>query len=351
MTQLSIGRLDLRSKSRYAPLEGSGGGLAMKRREFMTLIGGAAAAWPLAARAQQKPMPVIGFLGGDRSAPAVAAFSQGLRELGYIEGRNILIEYRWADGNPERFPVLVAELVALKVDVIMSAGGTLGALAAKRATTTLPIVFGAAGNPVAEGLVTNLARPGGNVTGLSTFTTELVGKWIGLLKQAMPGVSLVALLFKPDSMPELAKEIMLKEAHGSARAMGVQLQAVKARGPADFDTAFLDISSKGAGALVVLSTSAFEIERQRIVDLAAQNRLPTVYSTKNYVDIGGLMSYGPNFPDLNRRAATYVDKILKGAKPSDLPVEQPTKFELVINLKTAKTLGLTVPPTLLAQAD
>jgi putative tryptophan/tyrosine transport system substrate-binding protein len=316
----------------------------------MTLIGGMVSL-PLAARAQQKPIPVIGFLGGDPGAPAVAGFNQGLRELGYTEGRNILIEYRWAGGNPERFPALAAELVALKVDVIMSAGGTLSALAAKRATTTIPIVFGAVGNPVAEGLVTSLARPGGNVTGLSAVTTELVGKLMGLLKQAVPGVSRVALLHKPDSMPRDAKEIMLKDADVSARALGVQLQVVEAQSPADFDRAFSDMTAKGADALVVHSTPAFEIERQRVVDLAAKNRLPAMYSTRNYVAQGGLMSYGPSFPELNRRAASYVDKILKGAKPSDLPVEQPTKFELVINLKTAKTLGLTVPPTLLAQAD
>jgi putative ABC transport system substrate-binding protein len=322
----------------------------MRRREFIAGFSGAAVAWPVLARAQQK-MPVIGFLGNDPGAPAMAAFNQGLRELGYTEGRNILIEYRWAEGKPERFPALAAELVALKVDVIMSAGGTLGALAAKRATTALPIVFGAAGNPVAEGLVTSLARPGSNVTGLSTFTTELVGKWMGLLKHAVPGVSRIALLFKPDSMPHDAKEIMLKEADVSARALEIQLQVVEAQGPADFERAFSEMSAKDAGALVVLSTPAFEIEPQRIVDLAAQNRLPTVYSAKRYVDLGGLMSYGPNFPDLNRRAAVYVDKILKGAKPSDLPVEQPTKFELVINMKTANSLGLTVPPTLLAQAD
>jgi putative tryptophan/tyrosine transport system substrate-binding protein len=324
----------------------------MRRRGFITLLGGALTL-PFAARAQQKSMPVIGFLGGNPGAPAVAGFNQGLRELGYAEGRNILIEYRWAGGNPERFPALAAELVALKVDVIMSAGGTLGALAAKGATTTLPIVFGVVGNPVADGLVTSLARPGGNVTGLSAVTNELIGKWMELLKQAVPGVSRIAFLFKQDSMSDHVREVTLQEADISARALGVQLQIVEAKGPADFDRAFSDMSEKGAGALVVQSTPAFEIEndRQHMVDLVAKNRLPAVYSTKNYIGQGGLMSYGPSFLDLNRRAASYVDKILKGAKPSDLPVAQPTKFELVINLKTAKTLGLTVPPTLLAQAD
>src|SRR5713226_6701866 len=225
----------------------------MKRREFMTLLGGAAA-WPLAARAQQKSMAVIGFLGfglPDPGASSVAAFRHGLRELGYIEDRNILIEYRWAEGKPERFPVLAAELVALKVDVIVTAGGTLAALAAKQATTTLPIVFTVVGDPVAEGLVTSLARPGSNVTGLSNVTTDLVGKWMELLKQVVPGVSLVALLLKPDSMPDRAKEVRLKEAAVSARALGLQLQVVEARGPADFDRAFSDMSAKDAGALVV----------------------------------------------------------------------------------------------------
>ena len=292
-------------------------------------------------------MPVIGLLGIDPGAPGPVAFIQGLRDLGYTEGSNILIESRWAEGNPERFPALAAELVALKVNVIMSAGGTLGALAAKQATTNIPIVFGAVGNPIADGLVSSLARPGGNITGLSTVTTELVGKLVGLLKQIAPGVSLVALLLKPDSMPDSAREMFLKEANLSAG----KLQVVEARGPADFDSAFSELSAKGAGALVVLNTAVFDIERQRIVDLAAKVRLPTVYTTRSYVDSGGLMSYGPNFADLNRRAANYVDKILKGAKPADLPVEQPTKFELFINLKTAKVLGITVPNTLLAQAD
>ncbi len=326
----------------------------MKRRAFIALLGGAAAAWPFAARAQQKSMPVVGVLGigpPDVNEPNISAFRQGLAGLGYVEGRNILIEYRWAEGKPERFPVLAAELVALKVDVIVTAGGTLAALAAKQATTTLPIVFTVVGDPIAEGLVTSLARPGGNVTGLSNVATDLVGKWLELLKQTVPGVSLVAVLLKPDSMPESAKEVRLKEAAVSARALGVQLQVVEARGPSEFDRAFSDISEKGAGALVVLPTPIFGNERQRIVELAAKNRLPTVYASRSYVDVGGLMSYGPNLPDLHRRAATYVDKIIKGAKPSDLPVQQPTKFELVINLKTAKTLGLEIPPTLLASAD
>jgi putative ABC transport system substrate-binding protein len=323
----------------------------MRRREFMTGVGGAMVAWPLVARAQQRSMPVIGLLGIDPGAPGPVAFNQGLRELGYTEGRNILIESRWAEGKPERFPVLAAELVALKVDVIMSAGGTLGALAARRATTTLPIVFGAVGDPVADGLVTSLARPGGNATGLSSVANDLVGKWLDLLKQVVPGVGLVAILWKPDSMTDSFRAIMLKEAGNSAQTLGMQLQVVEAQGPADFDRAFSELSAKGVGALVVSNTPAFDIERQRVVDLAAKNRLPTIYTTRSYVDSGGLMSYGTSFADLHRRAASYVDKILKGAKPADLPVEQPTKFELFVNLKTAKVLGVTVPNTLLAQAD
>ena len=323
----------------------------MRRREFITLIGGAATL-PFAVHAQ-KSMPVVGFLGAgppDLNEPNISAFRQGLAGLGYVEGRNILIESRWAEGKPERFPVLAAELVRLKVDIILTAGGTLAALAAKQATTTVPIVFSVVGDPIAEGLVTSLARPGGNITGLSNVTNDLIGKWLELLKQVVPGVDLVAILWKPDSMPEHAREVRLKELDASAQALGVQLQVVEARKPADLDTAFLEISAKGARALVVLTTPVFGLERQRIADLAAKHRLPTVYATRNYVDVGGLMSYGPNFADLHRRAASYVDKILKGAKPSDLPVEQPTKFDLVINLKTAKALGLTVPPSLLATA-
>ena len=323
----------------------------MKRREFITGIG-AAAAWPIVARAQQKSMPVIGFLGSaEPGVLAMVAFRQGLRELGYVEGSNIQIEYRWAEGKMERLPALAAELVARKVDVILTAGGTAAALAAKQATTTVPIVFGVVGDPIAEGLVSSLARPGGNVTGLSNVTNDLIGKWLELLKQVVPGISLIAVLMKPDSMPEEARKVRLRELAVAGQALGMQLQVVEARGPADFDRAFSEMSAKGAGALLVLATPVFDIERQRIVDLAAKNRLPSVYASKNYVESGGLMCYGPNLADLHRRAASYVDKILKGAKPTDLPVEQPTKFELVINRKTANALGLTVPPALLAQAD
>jgi putative ABC transport system substrate-binding protein len=310
---------------------------------------------PIAAEAEQAAKSArIGYLGLDRAAadPRIReALLQGLRDLGYVEGRNLVIEYRDAEGKPERFPALAAELVALKVDVIVAAGGTLGALAAKQATRTIPIVFGAVGDPVGEGLVTSLARPGGNITGLSPISQELVGKSLELLKQAVPGVSRVAFLLKPDAMPDRAKKDRLKAADVAARALGVRLQVVEARGPEDFDRVFSDMTRARAGALAVLATPVFDNERRRLVDLAAKNRLPTMYSYRLYVEAGGLMSYGPDLADLFRRAATYVDKILKGAKPGDLPVEQAIKFELVINLKTAKALGLTIPQSMLARAD
>jgi len=279
------------------------------------------------------------------------AFRQGLRDLGYVEGRNVVIEYRDAEGKSERLPALAAELAALQVDVIMTGAGTLTALAAKQATRTLPIVFVSVGDPVTSGLVTSLARPGGNVTGLSLLAPKLVGKRVEKLKQAVPGASRVAVLWQPGTLPEHAQKDMSKEAEVAARALGVRLQFVEARGPADFDRAFSEMTKARADALLVLSSLMFSYERRRLVDLAAKNRLPTMFSFRAYVDAGGLMSYGPNIADLFRRAATYVDRILKGTKPGDLPVEQPTKFELVINLKAARGLGLTIPSSVLAQAD
>ena len=325
----------------------------MKRRVFIALLSGATAAWPLHVRAQRPAMPVIGYLGigsHDTEAP-LAAFRQGLSEAGYAEGQNVRIDYRWAKGNSQRFPALAAELVMLKVDVILTTGGTLAAIAAKRATATIPIVFTAVGDPVEEGVVDSLARPGGNVTGLSITLPDLVGKWLELLKEAVPGATRVALLFKPDTMPDRVREVRLKAADASARALGLELQVFEARGPEDFDRVFSDMSKARAGALVVWPTPIFQLERRRLADLAAEHRLPAVFQSRSHVEAGGLMSYGAYLPDLNRRAAIYVAKILKGTKPSDLPVEQPTKFELVINLKTAKALGIIVPPTLLARAD
>jgi putative ABC transport system substrate-binding protein len=310
---------------------------------------------PLAAEAQQADkIARIGFVGLNLAAGDprfLEAFRQGLRDLGYVEGRNLLIEFRDAEGKPERFPALAAELVALKVDVVVASGGTLGAMAAKRATTTIPIVFTGVGDPVSEGLVNSLARPGGNVTGLSTYMPDLLGKSLQLLKEAVPGVSRVALLLKPDAMPARAKEDRLKAAGVAAHALGVKLQVVEARGPEDFDRAFSDMIRARTDALAVLATPVFDNERRRLVELAARNRLPTVYSWRFYVEAGGLMSYGPDIVDLFRRAPSYVDRILKGARPGDLPVEQPTKFELIVNRKTARAIGLTIPPSVLARAD
>ena len=233
----------------------------------------------------------------------------------------------------------------------MTGGGTLGALAAQQATTTIPIVFAAVGDPVGEGLVASLSRPGGNVTGLSTNSPELASKSLELLKQAVPRMTRVALLLKPDAMPDRARKDRLELWDAAARALGVRLQVVEARRPEDLYRAFADMTKARADALTVIATPLFDTERRRLVELAAARRLPAVYTFRSYVEGGGLMSYGPDLPDLFRRAATYVDKILKGAKPGDLPVEQPTKFELAINLKTAKTLGLTIPPALLQRAD
>jgi len=325
----------------------------MRRREFISLLSGVAVGWPVAANAQQAAkIARIGYLSADLAGGSGLreAFRQGLRDLGYVEGRNFVIEYRDAEGKFERLPALAAELVALEVDVIV-APITVAALAAKQATRTIPIVFVGASDPVTSGLVTSLARPGGNAAGLSNLAPELVGKRLQLLTQAVPGVSRVAVLWQPGFVGERTEKDLLKEAEVAARGLRMRLQFVKARGPEDFDRAFSDMTSAGADALIVLPSSMLFNERRRLVDLAAKHRLLAVYFGREFVDAGGLMAYGPNFADVFRRAATYVDKILKGAKPADLPVEQPTKFELVINLKTAKALGLEVPPTLLASAD
>jgi putative ABC transport system substrate-binding protein len=326
-----------------------------RRRFLLTSLAGAFAGPPGAGAQQTHRIARIGYLALNLTAVdprgREASLLQGLRDLGYVEGRNLLIEYRDAGGKPERFPALAAELVALKVDVIVTAGGTVAALAAKQATTIIPIVFPAVGDPVAEGIVTSLSRPGGNATGLSVVVPELLSKSLELLTQAVPGVSRVALLLKPDAMPDRARKDRLAAAEVAARALGVRLQIVEARGPDDFDQAFSDMTRARAGALCVMVTPVFERHRRRLVDLAVMNRLPTVYSFKGWAEDGGLMSYGPDITELFRRAATYVDKILKGTKPADLPIEQPTKFELIINLKTAKALGLTIPPSLLARAD
>ncbi|HEV8439855.1 MAG TPA: ABC transporter substrate-binding protein [Methylomirabilota bacterium] len=314
----------------------------MNRRAFLIAVASPILAAPLAAEAQPAArIARIGYLATNLAAnPHLhEAFLQGLRDLGYVEGRNAVIESRDAEGNLERLPVLAAELVALRVDVIVTSD-TPAALAAKQAPRTIPIVFSFAVDPLTSGLITNLARPGGNITGLSVLAPELVGKRLELLTQAVPRVSRVAVLWQPGSQVERTEKDVLKRGEVAARTLGVRLQFVEAPGPKDFDRAFSEMTRARAGALTVLSSAMFFSERRRLLDLAAKNRLPAVYPQREFVDAGGLMAYGPNLADLFRRAATYVDKILKGAKPADLPVEQPTKFELVINLKTAKALGL-----------
>ena len=307
---------------------------------------------PLSVEAQPATkISRIGWLGDDPATTHFReAFRQGLRDLGYVEGRNLVIEYRFVEGKIERFPAVAGELIALNVDVIV-APNPPAALAAKQATTSIPIVFAANADPVESGLVTSLARPGGNVTGSATLSPELVGKRLEFLKQAIPGVNRVAVLWQPGAADERAEKEMLNRAEVAARVLGVGLQFVEARGPNDFDKAFSEMTRARAGAVTVLGSGMFFNERRRLVALAAKNRLPAVYPVREFVEAGGLMTYAANLTEQFRRAAAYVDKILKGAKPADLPVEQPTKFELVINLKTAKALGLTIPQTLLQRAD
>ena len=322
-------------------------GLALGITLFLSGLLGAAT-----AEAQQATkFARIGYLGSKISVPQNhEAFLQGLRELGYVEGRNVAIEYRDPQGRVERLPALMGELVALKVDVIF-APITPYALAAKQAATTIPIVFVSL-DAVASGIVSSLARPGGNLTGLSGLFPELVGKWLELLRQTVPGVSQIAVLWQPGAYPERVEREMLKVAEVAGRALNVRLQIVEARGPADIDRAFVEMTKARVGALAVFPGQMLIRERRRLVDLAAKHRLPAVYSVTEYVvDAGGLMSYGANVPDLHRRAAVYVDRILKGAKPGDLPIEQPTKFELLVNLNAARAIGLTIPPSVVARAD
>jgi putative tryptophan/tyrosine transport system substrate-binding protein len=322
----------------------------MRRREFLGVLGGVAAAWPLAARAQQPAMPVIGLLSPfsrSDTEPWHQAFRQGLRELGWIEGENISIEYRYAEGRAERLPELVADLISHKVAAIVVAV-TPDALAATKATKTIPIVMASAGDPVATGLVQNLARPGGNITGLSQMSTDLAAKRLELLKQVASDLSRVAVLWNPrDAISTLTwQEIQLP-----ARRLDIELHSLEVQDNGEFDNAFATAIGAKVGAIYVLPAPIFVDNEKRIAEFAAKNHLPSVFHLPEYVRLGGLMAYGPDRVDLFRRAATYVDKILKGANPGDLPIEQPTKFELVINLKTAKALGLTVPPSVLMRAD
>jgi putative ABC transport system substrate-binding protein len=328
----------------------------MRRRDFIKVIAGSVAAWPLAARAQQAAKVarigylVTGALESPETRVTLDALRQGLRERGYIEGQNIVIEYRGADGKIERLPGLATELARAKID-LMIAASTAAGRAAQQATTTMPIVVVAMGDPVQDGLVAGLARPGGNITGTTFLGPELVPKRLALLKEVLPTISRVAALWQPGAYGERTMGDMLRQVAEAAGTLGLQLQLVEARGPDEFDRAFSTMAGERAEALFLLPSPMLFSERRRIVGLAAMHRLPAMYQAREFVDLGGLASYGANLPDIFRRTATYVDKILKGAKPADLPVEQPTRFELVVNLKTARELGLTISREFLLLAD
>jgi putative tryptophan/tyrosine transport system substrate-binding protein len=323
----------------------------MQRREFITLLGGAVVVWPLAARAQQAGKTYrIGIL--ETTSPALnarnlAALRQGLQELGYVEGQNLIIEYRSANGRIERFPELAAELVRLKVDVIVTRG-TPAVQAAKNATATIPVVMAASGDPLGTGVVAGLPRPGKNVTGLSAFTIELLGKQVELLREVVPGIKRIAFLHNLENPVARTQWEAIKIAN---RSLSIEPLLLDVRRPEDLARAFDLAVAEHADALVVGNDTVTHANRSQVVELAAKHRLPAVYLAREIVDAGGLMTYGVSYPDLYHRAATFVDKILKGTKPADLPVEQPTKFELVFNLKTAKAIGLTIPESLLLRAD
>jgi putative ABC transport system substrate-binding protein len=323
----------------------------MRRRKLLIFLGGAVAAAPMFATAQEtRKLPRIGFLGNSTAileANLLGPFRAGLRDHGYVEDRNIVIEYRWADGNYDRFPSLIAELIALKVDVIVTAG-TPAALAVKKATSSIPLVMVAVGDPVGTGLVASLARPGGNATGLTSIAPELEGKRVELLQKALPGVSRIAVLWNPANAYQIASE---KEAQAAGRTLRMSIVSLPVRSRDELDAAFAVIIKERANAIVVLADRLFLHNRERIADFVTRNRLPGMNAYRELVEAGGLMSYGPSYALMHRQAAGFVDKILKGAKPADLPIEQPAKIELVINLKAAKAIGVTIPPSVLVRAD
>jgi putative ABC transport system substrate-binding protein len=322
----------------------------VKRRKFITLLGGAAAAWPLAARAQQPAMPVVGFLNPqspDGYRDHLRAFRQGLKETGYVEGENVAIDYRWAEGQFDRLPALAAELVRRQVSVIAATGGILSARTAQAATTTIPIVFSVAENPVSVGLVASLARPGGNLTGINFLNTELAAKRLELLRELVPGMARVAVLVNPANA--MNAETTLRDAEAAARSIGLQIQVVRASTSGEINAAFANLGRPDA--LFVGGDGLFIDRRFQLVNLASRHAVPAAYADRQLPEVGGLMSYGSSTPDAYRQVGVYAGRMLKGAKAADLPVVQASKFELVINLQTAKLLDLTVPPTLLARAD
>jgi putative tryptophan/tyrosine transport system substrate-binding protein len=321
----------------------------LRRGAFITLLGGAAA-WPLAARAQQRAMPVVGFLGAGARGPLrqqIAAFLEGLRESGYVEGQNVTVEYRFAEGQFERFPALASDLVRRQVAVLLVASNA-GALAAKQATRTIPIVFTVGDDPVASGLVPSLNRPGGNLTGVYQFSNGLEAKRLGLLHEMVPKATIIAVLVNPNY---LGAEDQLREVQEAAASLGVQLVNVRANVESDFDAAFSTLVQQRATALLVCSSPFFNIRREQLVVLTARHALPAIYEWREFAAAGGLMSYGTSLSDAYRQAGVYAGRILKDAKPGDLPVVQSTRFEFVINLSTAKALGIEVPPTLSSRAD
>jgi len=322
----------------------------MRRREFMLILGGAMT-MPLPLRAQQKAMPVVGFLHSTTpgsNAANVAAFLQGLAETGYVEGQNAAIDYRWAEGRYDRLPALAAELVKRRVDVIVAGGGLPSALAAKNATSTIPIVFTSVGNPVGAGLVTGLARPGGNLTGFSVLGGDLAPKRLELLSELVPEAKLIALLVNPNNP---ASETVIRDVGEAARAKVRELHVLKAGSEGEIDAAFARLVEMHAGGLVVAAEPFFYSRRNQLVEQAERDAVPAIYELREYALAGGLISYGPILTGIYRQVGIYAGRILKGVKPADLPVQQPTTFELVVNLKTAKALGLTVPPSILARAD
>jgi len=322
----------------------------MHRREFIALVGGAAVAWPRAAPAQQPTMPVIGFMSGrspDDSVHLVAAFHQGLGEAGFVEGQNVAIEYRWAFGHYDRLPALAADLVGRRVAVLAALGGEASALAGKQATSTIPIVAGMGGDPVRSGLAESISRPGGNVTGYTVLTSEMEPKRLGMLRDLVPG-AVIGVLLNPNFPPSAGQ---LQELEAAARKTGQQLFILKASDDAELNAGLASLLPQRVGALLVCADPYFDTQRDRIIAFAAQNRLPTMYHFREFAVAGGLISYGPSITDAYRQAGIYVGRILKGAKPADLPFVQPTKFEFVINLKTAKALGLAIPSGLISFAD